>query len=160
MIRPINRDQKFLQQRATRATPADTSIVTDLLDTLQANRERCVGMAANMIGENKQIIACVAGPLCFALLNPKIVKKARPYKTKEGCLSLDGKRETIRYETITVTCGRGLPLRHSRNEIRNRNWWSWGKPACRNRLPAPRSHPSNWPRWPGRNAWPRQGRWR
>lgn len=103
MIRPINRDQKFLQQRATRATPADASIVTDLLDTLQANRERCVGMAANMIGENKQIIACVAGPLCFALLNPKIVKKARPYKTKEGCLSLDGKRETIRYETITVT---------------------------------------------------------
>lgn len=103
MIRSINRDQKFLQQKATQATPADATIVADLLDTLQANRKRCVGMAANMIGENKQIIACVAGPLTFALLNPKIIKKARPYKTKEGCLSLDGERETTRYETITVT---------------------------------------------------------
>ena len=73
MIREINHDPKFLSQKAVLATPKDDQIVTDLLDTLQANQARCVGMAANMIGENKQIIVCQMGPLAFPMLNPKRV---------------------------------------------------------------------------------------
>lgn len=92
MIREINHDPKFLSQKAVLATPKDDQIVTDLLDTLQANQARCVGMAANMIGENKQIIVCQMGPLAFPMLNPKIIKKARPYTTTE----------TTRYDLITV----------------------------------------------------------
>ena len=93
MIREINHDPKFLSQKAVLATPKDDQIVTDLLDTLQANQARCVGMAANMIGENKQIIVCQMGPLAFPMLNPKIIKKARPYTTTT---------ETTRYDLITV----------------------------------------------------------
>lgn len=102
MIREINHDPKFLSQKAVLATPKDDQIVTDLLDTLQANQARCVGMAANMIGENKQIIVCQMGPLAFPMLNPKIIKKARPYTTTEGCLSLTTTTETKRYDLITV----------------------------------------------------------
>lgn len=103
MIKNINHDQKTLSQKATPATKADAQIVIDLLDTLKANQERCVGMAANMIGENKQIIVCQVGPLFFAMLNPKIVAKAKPYQTKEGCLSLPTITQTTRYDKITVT---------------------------------------------------------
>lgn len=102
MIREINHDPKFLSQKAVLATPKDDQIVTDLLDTLQANQARCVGMAANMIGKNKQIIVCQMGPLAFPMLNPKIIKKAHPYKTTEGCLSLTTTTETTRYDLITV----------------------------------------------------------
>lgn len=102
MIRQINCDPTFLSQKAKPVTKADLFIVTDLLDTLKANKERCVGMAANMIGENKQIIACQLGPFFVPMIEPKIVKKAKPYKTTEGCLSLPGQKETTRYEVITV----------------------------------------------------------
>ena len=66
--------------------------MTDLLDTLRANLDHCVGMAANMIGVRKNIIAVAAGPFQFAMINPVITKKLRPYQTEEGCLSLEGVR--------------------------------------------------------------------
>ena len=77
-------------------------VVTDLLDTLRANLDHCVGMAANMIGVRKNIIAVAAGPFQFAMINPVITKKLRPYQTEEGCLSLEGVRPCTRYEEIEV----------------------------------------------------------
>lgn len=103
MIKPIMRDTQFLAQKAVPATPADTDVLTDLRDTLQANTERCVGMAANMIGINKRIIIVQMGILPVILVNPQIVRQAKPYQTTEGCLSLTGERPTTRYETIEVT---------------------------------------------------------
>ena len=102
MIREINHDIFFLQQPSQRATVQDKPHAQDLLDTLQANQERCVGLAANMIGVQKQIIAIQtpAGPV--VMYNPKIVKKENPYETEEGCLSLVGVRPTIRYQKIEV----------------------------------------------------------
>ena len=102
MIRPIMRDPLFLSQKSEPATRADLPVLQDLLDTLQANRERCVGMAANMIGIKKRIIVFYAGPLCMGMINPAIVSKSGPYETEEGCLSLDGQRKTTRYQTIEV----------------------------------------------------------
>lgn len=80
----------------------DLATANDLLETLAANRERCVGMAANMIGENKNIIAVTVGFFNIVMFNPKIVSKSGEYETEEGCLSLDGVRKTKRYEEIEV----------------------------------------------------------
>ena len=102
MIRPIMRDVLFLKKKAVPATKNDMSVVQDLLDTLKANETGCVGMAANMIGVNKRIIAVNMGFINVAMLNPVIVKKSRAYETEEGCLSLDGVRKTTRYENIEV----------------------------------------------------------
>lgn len=102
MIRPIVKDILFLGQKAEPATAKDKQIAADLLDTLNANAERCVGMAANMIGVNKAIIAVNIGKSNVIMLNPVIVKKEKPYNTEEGCLSLVGERETVRYEKIEV----------------------------------------------------------
>ena len=77
-------------------------MIEDLLDTLKANQDRCVGMAANMIGVNKQIIVVAAGPFQFAMINPVITKKNGKYETEESCLSLDGSRPCIRYKEIEV----------------------------------------------------------
>ena len=71
-------------------------------DTLKANRQICVGMAANMIGVNKSIIVVAAGPFQFAMINPVITKKSGAYQTEEGCLSLDGVRPCTRYQEIEV----------------------------------------------------------
>ena len=98
MVRPIMRDIFFLRQKAQPATKEDKQIVQDLLDTLKANEAGCVGMAANMIGVNKRIIAVNMGFINVAM----IVKKSRAYETEEGCLSLDGVRKTTRYENIEV----------------------------------------------------------
>ena len=76
--------------------------MTDLLDTLKANLEHCVGMAANMIGVKKNIIVVVAGPFQFAMINPVITKKSGAYQTEEGCLSLEGVRPCTRYQEIEV----------------------------------------------------------
>ncbi|MBR6571317.1 MAG: peptide deformylase [Clostridia bacterium] len=103
MIRPIMRDPLFLSQKSMPADKADAQVLTDLMDTLRANQERCVGMAANMIGVRKRIIAFFAGPFCIGMYNPEIVKKSGPYETSEGCLSLDGERRTTRYLTIEVS---------------------------------------------------------
>lgn len=102
MIKPIMRDVMFLSQPSEKATMEDRAVVTDLLDTLRANRERCVGMAANMIGMRKRIIAVSMGPMDVAMVNPVIVKKSGPYAAEEGCLSLSGVRPATRYQDIEV----------------------------------------------------------
>ena len=102
MVREIMRDPLFLSQKSEPASREDRQIARDLLDTLRANSARCVGMAANMIGEKKRIIAVSMGYAQIAMINPVITRKNKPYETEEGCLSLDGVRKTKRYEEIEV----------------------------------------------------------
>ena len=102
MVKPINKDIILLSRKAEPATPADLQTARDLLDTLTANAESCVGMAANMIGVSKSIIAVNAGFTNLIMFNPVITKKAGLFRTEEGCLSLSGVRQTDRYETIEV----------------------------------------------------------
>ena len=86
MVREIIHDPIFLQRKSLNATAADLPIAEDLVDTLQANADRCVGLAANMIGKRKRIIAFCNGPLIMVMLNPKIINKDGEYETEEGCL--------------------------------------------------------------------------
>ena len=102
MVKPIVRDAFFLSQKSEEATKADLPIVQDLEDTLKANRERCVGMAANMISYRKKIIIVATGLADIVMINPVITDKSEPYETEEGCLSLPGVRKTTRYMKITV----------------------------------------------------------
>ncbi len=102
MVREIVHDVIFLKKKSIKADKNDVDIITDLRDTLKANHDRCVGMAANMIGFNKRIIIFTAGIMDIVMINPVIVKKAQPYETEEGCLSLTGVRKTKRWEKITV----------------------------------------------------------
>lgn len=102
MVRPIVKDVFFLGQKSTEAAKDDEGTGVDLLDTLSANTDRCVGMAANMIGVNKCIIAVTIGNMNVLMYNPKILKKSGPYETEEGCLSLEGVRKTVRYQRIEV----------------------------------------------------------
>ncbi len=102
MIRPIVHDPLFLAQKSEPATEADRPVMTDLLDTLRASLDRCVGMAANMIGQRKRIIVFCSGPMQMVMVNPVITEKTGVYETEEGCLSLAGTRRTKRYKKITV----------------------------------------------------------
>ena len=102
MVKQIVRDPLFLQQKSEPATDADKQVITDLTDTLKANSDRCVGMAANMIGSRKRIIIVSAGYFSFIMINPVITKKTGKYETEEGCLSLDGVRPCTRYKEIEV----------------------------------------------------------
>lgn len=102
MVRPICKDTIFLSQKSEPATKADAAVVQDLLDTLQANREYCVGMAANMIGVKKNIIVINTGFFHMVMINPVIIKKDTLYEAEEGCLSLSGVRRTKRYHNIQV----------------------------------------------------------
>lgn len=102
MIKNIVKGKQIFSKKAIPATEADRQVITDLLDTLRANREICVGMAANMIGVNKAIIVVAAGPFQFAMVNPVIIKKSGEYQTEESCLSLDGARNCTRYKEIEV----------------------------------------------------------
>ena len=102
MVKNIMRDPLFLSQKSEAATKEDLQIGRDLMDTLRANRERCVGMAANMIGVKKCIIAVNMGFMNMAMFNPKIVKRSGKYETEEGCLSLTGVRKCTRYQEIEV----------------------------------------------------------
>lgn len=102
MIQPINRDIKFLSQKSELAKPADKQTIQDLIDTFKANEDKAVGMAANMIGEKKQIIVVKIGVVPFIMVNPIIVKKEGQYETEESCLSLLGQRKTTRYKKIKV----------------------------------------------------------
>lgn len=102
MIKPIVKDVFFLSQKSDPATKQDLSVGQDLQDTLAANRERCVGMAANMIGELKRIIIVNIGFMNLVMYNPVLLKKDTPYETEEGCLSLEGVRKTTRYQNIEV----------------------------------------------------------
>ena len=102
MVKPICKDTFILSQKAQPATQKDISVAVDLLDTLKANSAICVGLAANMIGVPKAIIAISIGPMMMAMLNPVITDKKGRFEIEEGCLSLPGVRKTERYETITV----------------------------------------------------------
>ena len=102
MIRDICRDETFLAQKAERAGLEDLETARNLLDTLAAHKEGCVGMAANMIGVNKRIIAFDNEGEYMVMLNPVIVKQSVPYEAEEGCLSLTGRRKTKRFQTIKV----------------------------------------------------------
>ncbi|MDD3243401.1 MAG: peptide deformylase [Eubacteriales bacterium] len=102
MIRPICRDTFFLSRKALPATRADLAVAVDLADTLRAHAQHCVGMAANMIGEDCRIIAFLAGPACVVMLNPVIVERRGAYDAQEGCLSLEGERAAKRWRDIVV----------------------------------------------------------
>ena len=102
MIREICKAEVFLAQKAEAATADDLNTAQDLLDTLIAHKDGCVGMAANMIGVNKRIIAFENDGEYMVMFNPVILKKSGPYETEEGCLSLTGTRKTKRFQTIKV----------------------------------------------------------
>ena len=102
MVREIMRDETFLIQRAELATTEDLPIAQDLLDTLAAHKDGCVGMAANMIGVSKRIIVFDNEGTYMVMFNPKIVKKSGLYQAEEGCLSLSGVRRVKRWESIKV----------------------------------------------------------
>ena len=102
MVKNICRDMFFLSQKSEPSTIADKQLAVDLIDTLAANKERCVGMAANMIGVKKRTIVVNVGFMNVIMHNPKIVSMSGKYETEEGCLSLDGVRKTERYENIEV----------------------------------------------------------
>lgn len=102
MVREVVHDVLFLGQKSEPATQADKQVAIDLLDTLKAHEEGCVGMAANMIGVRKRIIAVNMGFMNVAMFNPRIVKKSGSYQTEEGCLSLIGVRPCTRYQEIEL----------------------------------------------------------
>ena len=102
MIREICRDETFLAQKAAPATADDLATAQDLLDTLTAHKDGCVGMAANMIGVNKRIIAFDNEGTYMVMFNPVIIRQSGPYETQEGCLSLTGVRKTKRFQTVKV----------------------------------------------------------
>ena len=119
MERPIVKDPIFLARRSEPATAEDLSVAEDLLDTLVAHREGCVGMAANMIGAAKRIIVFDNEGKYVTMFNPEIVKCSGPYEAEEGCLSLDGTRKTKRYRTIK------LRYQNERFQTRLRTFSGW-----------------------------------
>ena len=102
MIREICRDEAFLAQKAEPATKDDLPIAADLLETLEHHKARCVGMAANMIGVSKRIIAFDNEGTYMVMFNPEIIRKSGPYQAEEGCLSLTGTRPARRWKSIKV----------------------------------------------------------
>ena len=113
MVREIMKDEAFLAQVSEPASPEDAEIARDLLETLIAHKDGCVGMAANMIGVKKRIIAFENGDEYMVMFNPEIEKCSQPYSTEEGCLSLGGRRQTKRYKNIKVKYyNEAFQLRH------------------------------------------------
>lgn len=110
MIRPIMKSEIIFSWRIEDATADDLAVAQDLLDTLAAHADTCVGLAANMIGVRKRVIAFVDGVERRAMLNPEIVQAQGPYQAEEGCLSLVGKRPATRYKRIKV-CYTGMDLK-------------------------------------------------
>ena len=103
MIKELIHDPILLARKSQPATGEDLTVVEDLLDTIHAHRETCVGMAANMIGVYKRIIVFEENGQFIPLLNPEILKASGEYETEEGCLSLLGNpRKTRRYQKIKV----------------------------------------------------------
>ena len=103
MVRDIVHDPLFLAQPSVEATADDISVAEDLGDTLKAHMDRCVGMAANMIGKRVRIIAVAQGSLVITMLNPRILSASGEYETEEGCLSLEGIRKTRRCRFIRIS---------------------------------------------------------
>ena len=119
MVREICKDEFFLSMKAQPATADDLDVAQDLLDTLAAHRDGCVGMAANMIGVNKRIIAFDNSGEYMVMLNPVIMKQSGAYDAEEGCLSLTGTRKTKRYQTIKVQ------WQNEQFQTRVRNFSGW-----------------------------------
>ena len=103
MVKEIVHDPIFLAMKSKPATVEDLQVAQDLLDTLEANKQACVGMAANMIGVLKRVIAFDNEGSYMTMFNPEIIKAGEPYDTEEGCLSLlGGPRKCRRYRTVKV----------------------------------------------------------
>ena len=119
MVCEIMKDIAFLSQKAEEAAAQDISVGIDLLDTLEAHKDGCVGMAANMIGELKRIIAFDNEGTYMVMYNPVILKKEKPYETEEGCLSLTGVRKTKRWRTIKVQ------YQNEKMQIRMKTFTGW-----------------------------------
>ena len=102
MVREICKDMLFLARKSEPATPDDLPVAADLLETLEAHADGCVGMAANMIGILKRIIVVDCEGEALLMYNPVIESSSNPYGTEEGCLSLEGLRPATRYRNITV----------------------------------------------------------
>ena len=120
MVRPLMTDTVFLAQKALPADADDITVADDLLDTLKAHEDGCVGMAANMIGVNKRIIAVENQGTYLVLFNPVILKKTDPYDAEEGCLSLIGTRPAKRWQTIKVQ----WQDRQMQTHVRNFTGWT------------------------------------
>ena len=103
MVRQINKDVLSLGRKSVKADAGDAPVIRDLKDTLAAYSQECVGMAANMIGVHKNIIIVNVGLTNMIMINPVIVKKAKPFDAQEGCMSLDGVRDVKRWREIEVT---------------------------------------------------------
>ena len=119
MIRDICKNEAFLAQKAEPAAPEDLPIAADLLETLEAHADGCVGMAANMIGVARRIIAFDDEGVYRVLFNPEIVKKSGPYEAEEGCLSLEGTRKARRWKTIKVQ------YQDEQFRVRFKTWSGW-----------------------------------
>ena len=119
MVQEIMRDETFLAQKAEPATQDDLSVAQDLLDTLTAHKDGCVGMAANMIGVHKRIIAFDNEGRYMVMFNPEILKKSGPYEAQEGCLSLTGIRKTKRWQSIKVQ------YQNERLQLRYKTFTGW-----------------------------------
>lgn len=119
MVREIMKDEVFLVEASEKATAEDTEIARDLLETLEAHKAGCVGMAANMIGVRKRIIAFDNEGSYMVMFNPEIVKKSGAYEAEEGCLSLTGTRKTRRWQSIKVQ------YQNEKMQIRLKTFTGW-----------------------------------
>ena len=119
MVREIMKDEVFLAEASEQATAEDTEIARDLLETLEAHKAGCVGMAANMIGVRKRIIAFDNESSYMVMFNPEIIKKSGAYEAEEGCLSLTGTRKTRRWQSIKVQ------YQNEKMQIRLKTFTGW-----------------------------------
>ena len=119
MVREIMKDEAFLAEASEKATAEDMDTARDLLETLEAHKAGCVGMAANMIGVRKRIIAFDNEGCYMVMFNPEIVKKSGAYEAEEGCLSLTGTRKTRRWQSIKVQ------YQNEKMQIRLKTFTGW-----------------------------------
>ena len=119
MVREIMKDEAFLAETSEKATAEDAEIARDLLETLEAHKAGCVGMAANMIGVRRRIIAFDNEGSYMVMFNPEIVKKSGAYEAEEGCLSLTGTRKTRRWQSIKVQ------YQNEKMQIRLKTFTGW-----------------------------------
>lgn len=119
MVREIMKDEAFLAEASEKATAEDAEIARDLLETLEAHKAGCVGMAANMIGVRRRIIAFDNEGTYMVMFNPEIVKKSGAYEAEEGCLSLTGTRKTRRWQSIKVQ------YQNEKMQIRLKTFTGW-----------------------------------
>lgn len=119
MVREIMKDEAFLAEASEKATAEDAEIARDLLETLEAHKAGCVGMAANMIGVRRRIIAFDNEGSYMVMFNPEIVKKSGAYEAEEGCLSLTGTRKTRRWQSIKVQ------YQNEKMQIRLKTFTGW-----------------------------------